>query len=210
MQNKNHTFHTHLGVNMTTKNILVQNIDTFETIITFETQEAFDYWMTGNAEYGIVSIAPDADEEYELIVLVAPQDGPDFVMDMTTGEMEPVDTHTAEQELAAKMDIMLEIDDEDDLTPVLVDGIDIAPLPTADNPIVNPVPFTPPNTKSKKAKGANMSTQPKKIRNWEILSAFISAYPGVSRTDVFQDPGCLLYTSPSPRDRQKSRMPSSA
>ena len=23
-------------------------------------------------------------------------------------------------------------------------------------------------------------------------------------------PGCLLYTSPSPRDRQKSRMPSSA
>ena len=25
-----------------------------------------------------------------------------------------------------------------------------------------------------------------------------------------QDRGCLLYTSPSPRDRQKSRMPSSA
>ena len=25
-----------------------------------------------------------------------------------------------------------------------------------------------------------------------------------------QDWGCLLYTSPSPRDRQKSRMPSSA
>ena len=25
-----------------------------------------------------------------------------------------------------------------------------------------------------------------------------------------QDFGCLLYTSPSPRDRQKSRMPSSA
>ena len=28
-------------------------------------------------------------------------------------------------------------------------------------------------------------------------------------TDV-QNEGCLLYTSPSPRDRQKSRMPSSA
>ena len=27
---------------------------------------------------------------------------------------------------------------------------------------------------------------------------------------VFPDIGCLLYTSPSPRDRQKSRMPSSA
>ena len=27
---------------------------------------------------------------------------------------------------------------------------------------------------------------------------------------VDPDNGCLLYTSPSPRDRQKSRMPSSA
>ena len=27
---------------------------------------------------------------------------------------------------------------------------------------------------------------------------------------VLQDMDCLLYTSPSPRDRQKSRMPSSA
>ena len=40
-----------------------------------------------------------------------------------------------------------------------------------------------------------------------VMSAFlqlISAY-GFHRTI-----GCLLYTSPSPRDRQKSRMPSSA
>ena len=29
-------------------------------------------------------------------------------------------------------------------------------------------------------------------------------------TDPRQGLGCLLYTSPSPRDRQKSRMPSSA
>ena len=36
-----------------------------------------------------------------------------------------------------------------------------------------------------------MSTQPKKIRNFEILCAFIEARPGVSRTDVFQDPGLL-------------------
>ena len=28
--------------------------------------------------------------------------------------------------------------------------------------------------------------------------------------DMAPDWGCLLYTSPSPRDRQKSRMPSSA
>ena len=27
---------------------------------------------------------------------------------------------------------------------------------------------------------------------------------------LFEDNGCLLYTSPSPRDKQRSRMPSSA
>ena len=31
-----------------------------------------------------------------------------------------------------------------------------------------------------------------------------------STEDEWDDLGCLLYTSPSPRDRQKSRMPSSA
>ena len=29
-------------------------------------------------------------------------------------------------------------------------------------------------------------------------------------TSIYQHYNCLLYTSPSPRDRQKSRMPSSA
>ena len=29
-------------------------------------------------------------------------------------------------------------------------------------------------------------------------------------TGMYKPTGCLLYTSPSPRDRQKSRMPSSA
>ena len=31
-----------------------------------------------------------------------------------------------------------------------------------------------------------------------------------TKKDIFKDKSCLLYTSPSPRDRQKSRMPSSA
>ena len=31
-----------------------------------------------------------------------------------------------------------------------------------------------------------------------------------SETELVEVFGCLLYTSPSPRDRQKSRMPSSA
>ena len=35
-----------------------------------------------------------------------------------------------------------------------------------------------------------------------------AAYQGTQR--LFGLLGCLLYTSPSPRDRQKSRMPSSA
>ena len=33
---------------------------------------------------------------------------------------------------------------------------------------------------------------------------------GRARMQVEDGNGCLLYTSPSPRDRQKSRMPSSA
>ena len=42
---------------------------------------------------------------------------------------------------------------------------------------------------------------------------FFGADQNVQRYDVFKHPqfdNCLLYTSPSPRDRQKSRMPSSA
>ena len=33
---------------------------------------------------------------------------------------------------------------------------------------------------------------------------------GVQRRLIIESMNCLLYTSPSPRDRQKSRMPSSA
>ena len=33
---------------------------------------------------------------------------------------------------------------------------------------------------------------------------------GAQRWGISMDDSCLLYTSPSPRDRQKSRMPSSA
>ena len=39
--------------------------------------------------------------------------------------------------------------------------------------------------------------------------AVLQVAPGRSLTAVTPN-GCLLYTSPSPRDRQKSRMPSSA
>ena len=47
----------------------------------------------------------------------------------------------------------------------------------------------------------------------EIATAL--AFPGwefrtLRQLGLDSDPACLLYTSPSPRDRQKSRMPSSA
>ena len=42
----------------------------------------------------------------------------------------------------------------------------------------------------------------------EKLEALQQEYPGMPYYELPE--GCLLYTSPSPRDRQKSRMPSSA
>ena len=54
------------------------------------------------------------------------------------------------------------------------------------------------------------------FRYWEVEDyQRVSAYDGRGDNDLGEIlkgryPDCLLYTSPSPRDRQKSRMPSSA
>ena len=50
---------------------------------------------------------------------------------------------------------------------------------------------------------------PDTVRTWLIIIGVVSLVAGVvvQRTDPN---GCLLYTSPSPRDRTRSRMPSSA
>ena len=45
---------------------------------------------------------------------------------------------------------------------------------------------------------------------WEVRSAREDHEEGLDDIDAEGDSTCLLYTSPSPRDRQKSRMPSSA
>ena len=51
---------------------------------------------------------------------------------------------------------------------------------------------------------------------WEMLQLrfavmeHLGLHPVVVELSFAEDDGCLLYTSPSPRDRQKSRMPSSA
>ena len=42
----------------------------------------------------------------------------------------------------------------------------------------------------------------------ELLISYLKKHPEMELYDEYKD--CLLYTSPSPRDRQKSRMPSSA
>ena len=47
-----------------------------------------------------------------------------------------------------------------------------------------------------------------KITGKSLPHAIIAGLQGTDPAALF--PGCLLYTSPSPRDRQKSRMPSSA
>ena len=93
-------------------NILVQNIETFATLNTFADLDAFDAWME-TAPYGIVSLDQDADGEYAWVALVAPQEGPDFIMDTVTGEMEPVEDIDPAAELEAKLDIAMEIDMND-------------------------------------------------------------------------------------------------
>ena len=40
---------------------LVQNIETFETVTTFNSESAFDTWMSESTVYGIVSLDADAD-----------------------------------------------------------------------------------------------------------------------------------------------------
>ena len=44
----------------------------------------------------------------------------------------------------------------------------------------------------------------------EIRDQVLEMVQNMSNPRPFIDESCLLYTSPSPRDRQKSRMPSSA
>ena len=55
----------------------------------------------------------------------------------------------------------------------------------------------------------------KKIKDAQIGVVFHTSYVGDRLSSLLARAGaniksCLLYTSPSPRDRQKSRMPSSA
>ena len=55
--------------------------------------------------------------------------------------------------------------------------------------------------------GARKYAGPTFLRH--LILAALEEFPHIPVV-MHQDHGCLLYTSPSPRDRQKSRMPSSA
>ena len=53
----------------------------------------------------------------------------------------------------------------------------------------------------------HIGIETKKAESGHLITAVLEGYPAHAG-DLRR--GCLLYTSPSPRDRQKSRMPSSA
>ena len=178
---------------MTNSNqILVQNVETFETItrLTVATDEGetvtqrVDQYFSKNSNWGIVSLDDDADGEYMSVLLVAPAEGSDWVFDETTQELEPVDVVDPAAELEAKMDIMLELDNDDE---ELFAAVTVQDTVAAEEATITAA------TPAKPRKSRNKSTPSKgaKMRNFEILSAFISARPGVARTDVFQDPGLL-------------------
>ena len=181
-----------------TNQILVQNVETFETIITHLSMEAFDAWLSDDNGYGIVSLDSDADGEYAFVALVAPIDGPDFMMDMDTGEMEPAEDLAPAAELDAKMDIMMEMDmndvSQEDILAMLTPE---APVPAPVENIIPDTESTQPNTHSGDTMSQPTSTVTptvtgKTLKNHEILAAFIADRPGVKRSDIFQDPGLLV------------------
>ena len=48
------------------------------------------------------------------------------------------------------------------------------------------------------------------LTDWKDVAERVSQVQGIRLAAVCRSWGCLLYTSPSPRDRTRSRMPSSA
>ena len=170
---------------------LVQNIETFATITTFASEAAFDAWLSESSIYGIVSLEVDADGEYDYIALVAPLAGPDFVMDMTTGEMEPAETVDPAAELEAKLDIAMEIDNHDEEIFAAITVQDNVREEEPETAIIA-APSKPRNKRKSRKSKTNTQTQGKTMKNHEVLAAFISANPGVTRDVVFNDASLLL------------------
>jgi len=149
---------------MTTVKIV--NTETLVTITTLPSTEALDAWMNNN-RYGIVSLDEDPEKAGSWIALVADEDGPDFMMDALTGEMEPVEDVDPEIEAAMKLEIALELEDIDPL-------------------VVNPTAWTPP-APSTNFTTTTLPTKGNKMKNHQYLQQLITDNPGISRTEVFVD-----------------------
>ena len=153
---------------MTKNQILVQDIETFETItrLTVDVEsgetatERIDQYFSKNANWGIVSLDEDVDGEYMHVMLVAAVDGPDY------------DAVTNEPIVEEAPEVVLE-------EWTATDGRTII------------TPAAPKPRKQRKSKNTNTNTQSKgkTMKNHEILAAFISANPGVTRATVFSDAG---------------------
>ena len=157
--------------NTDTQTVLIQDVESFKTLGIMGHVDGLDEWLSSNS-YGIVSLDRDADGRYDWVALVAPEDGPDFLMDSATGEMEPVEKIDPAVELAAKMEIALELEDEESFE-------------------INPTAWTPPREEAPKAKvikRKKASSQPK-AKVYEPLRSLIVNNPGIARTLVFSDAG---------------------
>ena len=153
---------------MTNNQILVQDIETFATItrLTVDVEsgetatERIDQYFSKNANWGIVSLDEDVDGEYMHVMLVAAVDGPDY------------DAVTNEPIVEEAPEVVLE-------EWTATDGRTII------------TPAAPKPRKQRKSKNTNTNTQSKgkTMKNHEILAAFISANPGVTRDVVFNDAG---------------------
>ena len=192
---------------MTKNQILVQNIETFETItrLTVDVEsgetatERIDQYFSKNDNWGIVSLDDDADGEYMSVLLVAPIDGPDFVFDTDTGEMEPVENVDPNVEVATKLDIAMELDmndaSQEDILAMIAneatadENVKAAGQAVIEEWIAESEETITPKKPRKPRKAKTQSNTGAKMRNFEILSAHIESNPGVSRTDVFADAG---------------------
>lgn len=169
--------------------ILVQTVENFEiinrlTVARLDSKQTItqrvDQYLKKNPEFGIVSLEDDADGEYAAVLLVAAAEGPDFMMDMATGEMEAVEKVDPAVERELKMDIMMEINNDLD-----------------DDVIINPTAWTPVSADEQKKLAAavnivaKLKSKPVTSKQYNVLAGFIKANPGVSRTTIISDAGLL-------------------
>ena len=166
--------------------ILVQNIETFATITTHANMDAFDAWMDGNTEFGIVSLDADADGEYGYVALVAPLTEEDLITeDMNDAPAEEI-LAAIEAEATPQVEIICATEV---FEAVNLNEVTITPEEIADAKPVKPRKARKSKAKSKAKTTKSTPSKGAKMRNFEILAAFITNNPGVSRTDVFADTG---------------------